>query len=486
MRECSVSSMIEMTKTTGSMLPPGWIYARLGDISEDVANIDPSRSPNRIFDYLDIQSIDNRAMRISHPKRILGAKAPTRARQLVRSGDILFSTVRTYLRNIAFVDDIYDGQVASTGFCVVRIHHELDSRYFFYYMQTSSFLSLLGSMQRGVMYPAVRARDVLSSIVPVPPIAEQHRIIEKTERLLKETRDISQIMESTLSRVKTYRQAVIDSAYEGRLVPNDPNARPFLHSASRKGDSSDERSEIETTAASRIGVESESSLPKNWRWETLGNVIESMKNGIYRTKECYGSGVPCLRMYNINDGRIVWKDIKHMRLSAREIEEFELRSGDILLNRVNSRELLGKAAVVPTGLGKVVFESKNIRIRVRDGIEPAYLSRYLQTRRAKSQILLGAKQTVGMATVSQADISGWIIPLAPSSEQSRIVAEIESRLLASYEVEDASRSTLYGLDRLKYSILNRAVKGDLVPQNPNDAPASILLEKIRAERNVAS
>jgi len=102
-----------------------------------------------------------------------------------------------------------------------------------------------------------------------------------------------------------------------------------------------------------------------WPTGMLGDVAESMKNGIYRPASIYADdGVACLRMYNIDAGRVVWRDIKRMRLSESEVADYQLLPGDILVNRVNSRELVGKAAVTPEGLEPVVFESKNIRLRL--------------------------------------------------------------------------------------------------------------------------
>lgn len=97
----------------------------------------------------------------------------------------------------------------------------------------------------------------------------------------------------------------------------------------------------------------------------LGDAVVSMKNGMYKPASEYGDdGVPCLRMYNIEAGTIVWRDIKRMRVTASELEDYGLREGDLLVNRVNSRELVGKTACIPASLGPTVFESKNIHVRI--------------------------------------------------------------------------------------------------------------------------
>ena len=159
------------------MLPKGWELATLADTCLPVEKIRPETTPDRSFTYLDIASIDNSQFRLVSPKVVLGKDAPSRARQKVRSGNVLFSTVRTYLKNIAMVPPEFDGEVASTGFCVLNPAHEIDHRFIFYFVLNDEFISKLNPLQRGTSYPAVRDGDVLSQglMLAPPPGAATHR-----------------------------------------------------------------------------------------------------------------------------------------------------------------------------------------------------------------------------------------------------------------------------------------------------------------------
>src|SRR5262249_22545569 len=140
-------------------------------------------------------------------------------------------------------------------------------------------------------------------------------------------------------------------------------------------------------------------------------------------------GVACLRMYNIQDGTLSLHDLKRMRLTAEEVVQFGLLPDDILVNRVNSRELVGKAAICRGLSEPTVFESKNIRLRLRaDAIEPRYVNYYMMTPRTREHFDNTAKQTVGMATVSQPQIRSLTLPISPQAEQRRIVAAVEAVL----------------------------------------------------------
>ena len=164
-------------------LPDGWINAKLRSMVENIKKINPKNMPNKLFYYCDINSIDNSQFRITTPKQFLGKDAPSRARQSIKSKDILFSTVRTYLKNIATIPSYLDGHLASTGFCVLRPKQDIDNTYIFNYVQSERFLSLLNSKQRGTSYPAVRDSDVLNSVISLPPFREQRRIVSKIESI---------------------------------------------------------------------------------------------------------------------------------------------------------------------------------------------------------------------------------------------------------------------------------------------------------------
>jgi len=206
-------------------LPDGWVWVKLGPICDDVIKVQPKDKPDVKFTYLDIASINNSINKITSPKYYLGVDAPSRARQLVKTGDILFSTVRTYLKNIALVEREYDGQIASTGFCVIR-PIIVYNKYIFTLIFHKDFLNSLSKIQRGTSYPAVRNSDVFNQFIPLPPIEEQKKIIEECSRLFSITDEIDFIIESELKRSQSLRQSILKRAFEGKLVPQDPADEP--------------------------------------------------------------------------------------------------------------------------------------------------------------------------------------------------------------------------------------------------------------------
>ena len=162
-------------------LPKGWMVTTLEELCLPVDKVSPRDAPDEPFSYIDIAAIDNSTFRVVAPKVYLGRDAPSRARQKVACGNILISTVRTYLKNIALIPPHLDGQIASTGFCVLNPMQEVNRQFIYYYVQTDDFVSRLNQLQRGTSYPAVRNDDVLAQEIPLAPLPEQHRIVAEIE-----------------------------------------------------------------------------------------------------------------------------------------------------------------------------------------------------------------------------------------------------------------------------------------------------------------
>lgn len=205
-----------------------------------------------------------------------------------------------------------------------------------------------------------------------------------------------------------------------------------------------------------------SQLPEGWIKTSFGKLVESMKNGLYKPKDAYAEdGIACLRMYNIDSGKIVWKDIKRMKLSAQEVEDYQLLPGDLLVNRVNSRELVGKAAVIPSEIEKCVFESKNIRVRLlRQAILPE-IANYQLLMAGADYFGHNAQQVVGMASISQPQIASFSLFLPPIAEQRRIVAKLEMLLGKVDACQQRLEKVPVILKRFRQAVLAAACAGEL-------------------------
>ena len=195
-----------------------WEYKKLEDISSSVL-IEKAKkrfSPNDVIRYIDISSIDNINQCLTGTTSFKMLDAPSRAQQKVEYGDILISTVRPNLRNIAIVNDDATNLVASSGFCVLRINDAALRRYIFYYVVSNKFTAYLEKLTNGANYPAVKETDVRKALIPIPPKPTQLSIVTELDKL----NELIRIKKEQLKDYDTLAQSIFYEMF-GDPVVND-------------------------------------------------------------------------------------------------------------------------------------------------------------------------------------------------------------------------------------------------------------------------
>ena len=167
----------EQKETEIGLIPKSWEVVRLGNIVTKTRQRDPKRMPYLKFKYVDVSSISNELYKIIEFREFFGKNAPNRARKEIKTGDIIFATVRPYLKRIAIVPQELDGELCSTAFCVLQCNMNFaDHVFVFNYLLTDNFVERVSASQRGSSYPAVTDKDVLNQKIPLPPLSEQKQI----------------------------------------------------------------------------------------------------------------------------------------------------------------------------------------------------------------------------------------------------------------------------------------------------------------------
>jgi type I restriction enzyme S subunit len=347
----------------------GWETKSLGEVLQRTDTINPLLSPQGEFDYIDVSSVSNTTFQITTTQHLKGKDAPSRARKLVRARDILFATVRPTLERIAIVPEHLDSQVCSTGYFVLRPKPQVDYRFVFYWLFTENFVAQMESLQKGASYPAVTDGDVKAQLIPVPSLPEQQRIV-----------------------------GILDEAFEG-IATAKSNAEKNLQNA---------RALFESYLQAVL-------LNKKWKHTTLGELCESVEYGSSAKSKKEGT-VPVLAMGNIQNGRFDWGSLVYTDDKA-EIKKYLLKHNDVLFNRTNSPELVGKTAIYKSEM-PAIFAGYLIRIhRKEDLLDADYLNYYLN-----SELALSYGKTVAISSVNQANINGtklrgYPIPIPPILEQ---------------------------------------------------------------------
>ena len=284
------------------------------------------------------------------------------------------------------------------------------------------------------------------------------------------------------------KNAILQEAIEGRLVPQDPSDEPasVLLQRIRKEkerlvkEGKLKKKDLEVKPISE--EEKPFEIPESWEWCRINDIIFPPKYGT-SNKSLPQGDVPVLRMGNIQNGEIVFDKLVYSN-SQTDNENYNLIKGDLLFNRTNSAELVGKTGIY-RGQQKAIFAGYLILLRPIN-ICSDYLNFVLGSSYARSYCKEVKTIGVQQCNINAEKISTFVIPLPPLAEQHRIVAKIEE-LLPKVEEYGKAQEALDKLnaelpEQLRKSILQEAISGRIVPQDPNDEPASILLDRIRQEK----
>lgn len=211
-------------------IPESWEWVRLSSVVYNHGQTKPEED----FCYIDIGSVDNQHQKLSAVETIIPPeKAPSRARKIICKDDIIYSTVRPYLHNMCIIDRNFSKMpIASTGFAVFTCHADFYNEFLFYYLMSPDFDSYANNVEnsKGVAYPAINDTRLYKALIPLPPVDEQHRIVDKIKSVLPEIEKYD-LVETELSNMnrdfpENLKRSILQWAVQGRLVPQDPSDEP--------------------------------------------------------------------------------------------------------------------------------------------------------------------------------------------------------------------------------------------------------------------
>ena len=218
----------------------------------------------------------------------------------------------------------------------------------------------------------------------------------------------------------------------GKLVKQDPNDEPASKlleriTVEKEQLIKDKKIKKQKDLASISEEVKPFLLPNSWEWCRFGALIMSFANGLYKPNKFYtDNGLVSLRMYNIQQGEIVFDGVRRVEASDDELATYKLEEGDLLINRVNSKELVGKSAIIPKHTEVLLYESMNMRAKpFKKNVSSEYLNLFLMSASANQSIKSFAKEAIGQASINQGQVSSILTPVPPLSEQIRICQKVE-------------------------------------------------------------
>src|SRR3990170_4899777 len=227
-------------------------------------------------------------------------------------------------------------------------------------------------------------------------------------------------------------------------------------------------------------------LPDGWKLDTLSEVLESHRGGVWGPEAGEGAGYPVLRSTNMRGGRLDFNNVARCRISDSVAQECALIPGDILVSKSSgSPHLVGLSALyqgAPDN-GTYVFSNFTMRLRPdRSRIRPEYLALFLASSKAEADRRRMAQDTTGLRNLRTREYMAQVLPLPPLPEQQRLVEKLERLLGQSRTAREALDRIPPLLKRFRQAVLAKAFRGELTERDPSDEPASVVLERIRDER----
>lgn len=396
---------------------------------------------------------------------------------IVRTGDLVIGM------DGGFSSALWSGPTALLNQRVCRIDFHTDeiNRKFVYYA-LQGYLDAVNEVTSAVTVKHLSSKTVSELPMPLPPRAEQDRIVEAVESAMAAVEEAEASLDQAEERTEALRLSVLAAAVTGGLSANVSSSTEsadqlLAQILEERAASEGSRSKPPASPQPPEGI----ILPPDWTWATVDQLSTIVQYGTSSKTSEDPSGVPVLRMGNIVGGRINLEKLKYLPTTHSEFPELLLEDGDLLFNRTNSPELVGKAAVYRGDPEPCSYASYLIRVRFSGHYRPELLNYFLGSALGRRWVASVVSQQVGQANVNGTKLKQLSVPLPPRQVQEEVCrvaeAQLEQIALMRRQISFARQSA----DVLRRSILYRAFAGNLVPQNPGDEPASELLSRINAE-----
>lgn len=449
-----------------SALPSGWALARIdeangiGGVSTDGDWIESKdQDPNGDVRLIQLQDIGDGHFLNKSSRFLTLEKAEQLNCTFLRAGDVLIARMPDPLGRACIFPDIGQKAVTAVDVHVWRPGEiSADPDYIKYCINSPEIRASLQLQASGTTRQRVSGGKLKAQEIPVAPIIEQRRIVRKLDALRARTTSVRNHLTAIAMLVERYRQQVFELAFSGVLT----------HDFREK-----------------LGIEDAEGLPRSWRIIELGEVAD-IQGGIQVGKKRPPGAelveVPYLRVANVQRGWLNLEEIKFISVTPQEKERLLLESGDVLMNEGGDRDKLGRGWIWRGQVPECIHQNHVFRIRLKDKeFPPEYISHFANAK-GQQYFFDEGTQTTNLASISKRKVSALPVPIPPVEEAKEVLRRIEAAFAKidrlATEVEKALKLT----DRFDESILAKAFSGKLVPQDPNDEPASMLLDRLREAR----
>ncbi len=431
-----------------SDLPPGWAWATIAEVAR--VQLGRQRSPQQhtgehMRPYLRAANVTWQGISLDDVKE-MNFDHPDFAKYRLESGDVLLNEASGSPHEVG-KPAIWNNEIDDCCFqnTLLRLRPQLvDGNYLHWYCYTQALTGRFGEAGRGVNIRHLGKRGLAQFPIPVAPSAEQERIVAAIEEHFSRLDTADASLDAAEARCRTLARSIIVGA-----LPKD--------------------------------------LPEDWQLKT---VVDAGETGLGRQRSPrYHSGTnmkPYLRVANVFEDRIDTSSIMEMHFDEADFAKYRLREGDVLLNEGQSPELLGRPAIYRGEPPEIAFTNSLIRFVPGPGVTPEWALLVFRRHMHARRFMRESRITTNIAHLALGRFRTVEFPIPPLDTQHELVASTRAALSSIDQLIVRIQSARAKTSGIRRAVLATAFSGRLVPQDPNDEPATTLLERIAVSRRTAS
>ena len=417
-------------------IPNNWQWVRLGELLKPEISLKPKSS----FKYIDIASLDNKINVITNYKTcIIGKdKIPVRATKLVSKGDILYSTVRPYLKNVAIVPNELDKQIATSGFYVLKSLEPTDNKYLFYLLLSPYLTNAMHEKMKGINSPSIKKSDLKSFPIPLPPLEEQKRIVAKIEKIMPLVDEYAESY-NRLQKIDNefedkLKQSVLQYAMEGKLVKQNPSDEPASELIKKiENEKAELIKEGKIKKSKKLPAitddEKPFDIPDSWEWVRLGNITIYQNGYAYKSSQLtkIKRGLPVIKSQNIMTLNVVIKDNNdYVEQPNDRMLRSQINKGDLLMclsSQSQNPEPLGKTAIYNLD-EPALLNQRVLKLKLIDQSMTKLVFYFINSPWFHYTVSHKGSGS-GQSNLKLNHVRNMLLPVPPLEEQKRIVTKIE-------------------------------------------------------------
>lgn len=434
-------------------VPENWVWVRLGSLLKEIKNgttIKQDKSGNG-FSVTRIESLQNQTIDLMRVGTILETEK-IKETDWYKSGDITLSHINSieHVGKTALITDAMLPLVHGMNLLRLRFFEIYTPDLFQLYSQTYQYKNEIRSrINMAVNQVSINQKQLSSLEIPLPPLSEQQRIVERIEELFAKLDEAKERLQEVAESFAVRKAAILHKAFTGELTKQ---------------------------WRCENGVSDES-----WEEKKFDDCIEKMQNGLSKRKGDEGNNIGVLRLANLGEDDLVLDDLRYILLTEKEEKNYLLSKDDVIMIRVNgSKDNVARQIVINTD-EKLAFCDHIIRIKYNPNIVARYVMYFSKTNAYRKYVEDNMVSSAGQNTISRKGLASLVIPLPSIEEQHEIVRLIDDLLARERAAQQAAEQALASIDLMKKSILARAFRGELSTNKASEASALELLKQVLAE-----